>query len=270
MIDYLSNLGWKRDTVDSRDHKYKISLVDLTTLPDKVDLRKYCSPVEYQRTLGSCTAQSIAGVLEFLDIKKKLTEEVNWIVRLWKQILRFFNKLSFDVVSRLFVYYNEREVEGSISEDAGAMLRTGIKVCNQYGWCHEKLWPYNIEKFKEKPTENCYNSALPKQIKEYQRLTTEDERLACLAEGYPFIFGIDIFSSFITHDVEDNGIIPMPDINTERWLGGHALCAVGYNKITRNYIVRNSWGDWWGQKGYCLIPFDYLTKYGDDMWTIRK
>jgi C1A family cysteine protease len=97
--------------------------------------------------------------------------------------------------------------------------------------------------------------------------------LLCLAEGYPFVFGIMIYKSFETAKVAKTGIVEMPSL-MERWfggcLGGHAVCAVGYNRITKRFLVRNSWGSNWGQEGYFTIPFSYLEKYGSDFWTIRK
>ncbi|MGD0362535.1 MAG: C1 family peptidase, partial [Bryobacteraceae bacterium] len=47
--------------------------------------------------------------------------------------------------------------------------------------------------------------------------------------------------------------------------------AVGYDDATQQFIVRNSWGDAWGLKGYCMMPYGYLTdaNLADDFWTIQ-
>jgi len=102
----------------------------------------------------------------------------------------------------------------------------------------------------------------------YYRIESEQERLVCLADWYPFVFGIELFESF--NSVSETGIVPMPDPTKEKFLGGHAMLCVGYNLKTKMYIVRNSWSTGWGDNGYCYIPFEYMDKFGADMWTIRK
>ena len=55
-------------------------------------------------------------------------------------------------------------------------------------------------------------------------------------------------------------------------LGGHAVLAVGYDDKGECLIVRNSWGENWGQKGYFQMPYGYVVgkKLAQDFWTIRK
>lgn len=241
--------GWKKDLPDNRDFVYKPkNFLSNIVVPCKVDLRKQCSAIDDQGQLGSCTANALAGHLEFLEIKEKTT---------------------YQDASRLFIYYNERVIEEDVNEDAGAALRDGIKSLSNEGWCDEKLWPYDISKFTVKPPVDAYLKATEKKISSYHRLDTLQDMLACLAEGYPFVFGITVFESFESSDVANNGVVPMPD-PAEKSLGGHAVMAVGYNKKTKRFTVRNSWGKDWGQSGYFTIPFEYVTKLGDDYWTIRK
>jgi C1A family cysteine protease len=249
----LNKYGWKPDLPDNRDHLFcKLNQeASVNYLPTSVDLRPYCSSVENQGSLGSCTSFAIAGALEFLDIKNKMT-----------------NPHKF---SHLFIYYNERAIEGTIKQDSGAQIRDGIKSLVQSGCCIESIWPYNISRFTQKPNANAYKQALPHKLLTYQRIVTLNDMKTCLAAGFPFVFGFSVYSSFESQQVANTGIVPMPKTN-EQLLGGHAVCAVGYNDKDKTILVKNSWGTSWGQKGYFTLPYDYISNnnLADDMWTLRK
>ena len=243
----MSKYTWIPDLPDHRDFLYEQTKI---TIPDKVDLRNFCSNIENQGQLGSCTGNAIVGVMEILENK---------------------NKVKFVDLSRLFVYYNERLMEGTILTDSGALIRDGIKSVAISGVCTEVLWPYNIKKFRYKPTIKCYRDAATRKITQYFRLNTLEDKLNCLASGYPFIFGFSVYESFESETVAKTGVVLMPTVN-EKCLGGHAVCCVGYDKIKKVFIVRNSWGIEWGDKGYCYMPFDYLnnSNLSDDFWKIVK
>jgi C1A family cysteine protease len=117
----------------------------------------------------------------------------------------------------------------------------------------------------------CYEQALKHQLLSYQRVPTNlNHLLGCLAEGYPFVFGFSVYESFESAEVAKTGVVPMPSLN-EQMVGGHAVLAVGYDSTSKRFIVRNSWGSKWGQKGYFTMPFQYLTNsnLADDFWTLR-
>jgi C1A family cysteine protease len=219
-------------------------------LPRSVDLRYLCSRVEDQGQLGSCTGNALAGALEFLERK---------------------DKVSFVDFSRLFIYYNERLIEHTTKADAGAMIRDGIKTLAKQGVCSEKTWPYVISKFAVKPNAACYKEALQHRITSYHRVMTLDEMRACLAEGFPFVFGFSVYESFESQAVARTGIVNMPKPK-EAQVGGHAVMAAGYDDSKKRFIVRNSWGDDWGMKGYFTIPYQYVAdrNLSDDFWTIRR
>ena len=241
--------GWLPDRPDQRDRLYTAIAKPPKKLPASVDLRPLCSKVEDQGALGSCTANALVGNLEMLVKKagKPVTD-----------------------LSRLFVYYNERALEGTINEDAGAFIRDGVKTLVKQGVCTEKKWAYNITKFTQKPTAACYKEALNHQVLSYHRILTLREMKMCLAEGYPFVFGFTVYEGFESDAVAKTGKLDMPK-PSEKTLGGHAVCAVGYDEVTKRVLVRNSWGEDWGLKGYFTMPYDYIssTNLADDFWTLR-
>jgi C1A family cysteine protease len=249
MIKYT----WKPDLPDRRDYTFATlaAAKNFTpSTPASVDLRKWCSSVEDQKNLGSCTANALVGVLE---INENL------------------NKKKFVDYSRLFLYYNERVLEGSVQEDSGAMLRDGVKTLSKQGVCNELDWPYTVSKFRNKPSAKCYTNALANKITGYYRLYTLSDMKTALTNNHAFVFGFSVYDSFISDGVTATGVVPMPN-NNESLLGGHAVCAVGYNDATQRFLIRNSWGTNWGMQGYFTMPYEYLTdrNLSDDFWTITK
>lgn len=237
--------GWKPDLPDQRDLTYKVTHA---ILPPMVDLRANFPAVYDQGDLGSCTANAIAGILEYDQIKQKY-------------------KTPF-IPSRLFIYYNERALEGTINSDAGAQIRDGIKIVVKNGACKETTYPYAIAKFRLKPPMNAYTEALNYQALKYERLTDINSYKSCLANGYPFVFGFSVYSSFESTEVSKTGIVPMP-AKTEKMLGGHAVVCCGYDDTKQVFICRNSWGSSWGQKGYFTLPYAYFnSNLTDDFWVV--
>jgi C1A family cysteine protease len=215
-------------------------------LPTKVDLRSKMPPVYDQGNLGSCTAQALCGLVGYDN------PEIHG--------------------SRLFVYYNERVLENHVSQDTGATLADGIKTLQKHGVCEETLWPYNPANFAVCPPKTCYNAALQHvalQVKNIRNDLTTMKSSLC--NGCPFVVGFLVYKSFESAYVTKTGYVPMPSAR-EQLLGGHAVVCVGYDDTKNVFIMRNSWGTNWGDKGYFYLPYAYLTstKLASDLWNIIK
>ena len=240
--------GWKPDLPDHRDRHYKITApVDI---PDKFDLKSIMPPVYDQGRLGSCTANAIAGAIE--------------------SVFHASKQIDF-TPSRLFIYYNERALEGTIQSDAGAEIRDGIKTVARQGVCPEPMWPYEIAKFTTKPKKACYDDGAKNIALLYERVAQDPNVIEQLiAGGRPIIFGFSVYTAFEGPAVAKTGILNLPEPH-ETLLGGHAVLCVGYDRPNQRFLIRNSWGPKWGQQGYFTMPYDYLCnpKLADDLWCIE-
>jgi len=255
------NYGWRRQRPDIRDFKFE-RLVSLkafrtTALPAHVYLRRFCSQVTDQGQLGSCTANALTNLLEYNECANGR------------------GGVQFKYLSRLFVYYNERALEGTIGQDAGAEIRDGIKTLASQGVCPESEWPYVDTQFAAQPPAQCYADGIPYKIHSYYALNSLDDMRTSLANGNPFVFGFTVYDSFESDEVANTGIVQMPKAG-EQVLGGHAVMAMGYNDAQQRFLVKNSWGRGWGLKGelagYFTLPYGYFTdpNLSSDFWTVVK
>jgi C1A family cysteine protease len=246
----VARFGWRPDTPDMRDLMTAVPPRAVSKLPSSVNLTTLtCMPPVYdQGQLGSCTGNAIAGGFEF-DLGKQ--------------------KLPVFQPSRLAIYYDERVIERTTKEDAGAEIRDGMKVISKTGAAPETLWPYKISKFSTKPSKAYYDAAKAHTCVLYQRVAQSEGAIkSVLASGLPIVFGITVYDSFESDAVAATGAVPMPK-KTEKTLGGHAILMVGYTKS--RFTFRNSWGDSWGKKGYATLPLDYVLNpdLASDFWTIQ-
>jgi len=242
-MQWLSNqFNVRRDRFDPRDLRCTFTQTELKPV---VDLRPYASPVEDQRHLGSCTGQATVGAYELM-----------------------LNKLypdKFVDLSRLFVYFNARLLDGDTNEDGGAFVRDAVKSVHKFGVCTELTWPYLIDKFAVVPGIQSYEEAKQRTIKEYYRVSNLDEILKALNSERPVVAGMQVFDSFV--ELENNNVynLPMPR-DSEDMLGAHAITLVGYDLVKKQIIARNSFGEDWADQGYFYVSFDYAEKYFNDCW----
>ena len=241
---------WWLPRPDHRDLTYAAPAAFLTALPTMVDLRPHCPPVYDQGQLGSCTANSIGGAIQFEQMKQGIKNFVP---------------------SRLFIYYNERVLENTVNSDSGAQIRDGMKVVAKLGAPPETDWPYDITRFAEKPPAVAFTDGEKNKVLSYQRVNRALAQMkGCLASGYPFVFGFTVYDSFESATVARTGHANMPQPG-ESVAGGHAVLAVGYDDQNQWFIVRNSWAATWGIAGYFTLPYQYLLEpnLSDDFWTVR-
>ena len=232
--------GYKAMAARAGASQYQPSVaVKMGPLPQSVDLRPAMTLVENQGNTNSCVANAVAGAYEYW-IKKATSRDVN--------------------ISRLFVYYNARWRDGSQDKDEGSVIQLAMESLAKFGACHEEVWPFDDRLIFKKPNSEAYKLAYENRVHDMAQVPLDlDAWKQALAEGKPIVFGVALFESF-DQASERGGVVPMPspdDLGRESH-GGHAMCAVGYSDSERVFIVRNSWGDDWGDKGYCYIPYSYL------------
>ena len=248
--------GYKSAKPSADAKKYSENRYKESELPRKVDLRKYLTAVEDQGQTSSCVANAVAGAYEYLA--KMHTGE------------------DYDV-SRMFIYYNGRyegTEEGGKIEDSGCYIQHAIEGLKKWGACAEANYPFDTAIVNDEPYQENYDEAAAFKVEDMAAVPTDLYAWKhSLAEGHPIIFGINLYKSFDKQ--RKKGVVPMPS-ETEAGReshGGHAMLAVGYSDKDKVFIVRNSWGEGWGDKGYCYIPYDYLVnpKFNDgDSWIIKQ
>lgn len=255
-------MGWRPDVPDQRDHKFdhaKVLRRLRQQLPAKVDLRTLAlhAPVFDQGNLGSCTANAIGKAYEFAQRKQGLADYAP---------------------SRLFIYYGEREIEGSINYDAGAEIRDGLKVVNKLGAPHEDLWPYIEQRFTVKPELPVYADGELHQALGYAAVQVKTTAAkAALAAGFPVVIGFTVYTSFFSIGADGFMRTPKPSESVE---GGHAVLQMGYARMrapwdahARDYgIYLNSWGQGFGDQGFFYAPLAWMCDRdnADDFWTLTE
>lgn len=236
-------------------------------LPAKVDLRQWCSPIEDQESIGSCTAHAGVGLVEYFE-RRAFGKHVD--------------------ASRLFLYKATRNIMHETG-DTGGYLRSTMEALCTFGTPPEEYWPYDVKKFDEEPTAFCYAFGQSYKAISYYRYDpsgTDNKELLQrikknLAAGLPSMFGFTVYSSI--EQANSTGQIPFP-AQKEKVMGGHAIDAVGYDdkiKIKNSnlkgpetsgaFLIRNSWGTSWGEKGYGWLPYEYVLRgLATDWWSILK
>ena len=277
-IEEVKGTGWLPPLPDTRDYTdetpeiakivEKLGVKEARAIPSSVDLRSWCSPIEDQKNLGSCTANAAVGAVEYCEN-------------------RAFGKYLDG--SRLFIYKMTRNLLG-VTGDTGAWLRNTMGALVLGGVPPEKFWPYTDKKpdFDKEPPSWVY--AVADNFESLRYFCHDPQGMnrppmdvlnsvkAYIAAGFPSIFGFFGFPSF--NNTDTVGGIPFPCPGEQaQW--GHAIVAVGYddnkkitnkkcNKVTTGaLLIRNSWGVGWGDNGYGWLPYEYvLNKFAKDFWSL--
>ena len=244
--------GYKFAKPSPKAKAYKAS-TKKAALPSTVDLRPFMTKVENQHQTSSCTANAVVGAYEYL--------------------FKRFKKESYDI-SRLFVYYNARVYTKRENEDSGSHIQYAMDSLKKIGACSEQTWAFGPkEQVVKQPPKEAYQEAKRFLVDEVMFVPVKlDAWRKTLADGYPIVFGTKTFESF--GKTKANGIVsmPSPDEAGAKKHGCHAMLCVGYSDKDKMFIVRNSWGETWGEKGYCYIPYNYLmnVQWTADCWIIKK
>jgi len=257
--------GWKPDFPDHRDQFFSAPRAVLQALPPSYDLTvqdpQINFPIYDQGDIGSCTANALAAAVEYDRLKSNQPPDF--------------------VPSRLFLYYNERQLESTVPLDSGAFIRDGVKSLNQVGICPEPDWPYIPTPPPSdgglflvgsppatQPPQQAYNDAANYRITSYQALQqTLSQLQGAIVSGFPFVFGFSVYQSWYG---TESTILPLPSAQ-DSLVGGHAVLAVGYDNATALFKFRNSWGPDAGENGYFYIPYSYVTNsdLASDFWVIN-
>jgi C1A family cysteine protease len=256
----VSQSGRKYGTIpdkpDHRDKLVRFFVAKPPKLPAHVDLSRLLGPVRDQQNLGACTGFAYAGIREFLNNKYMGSPKI---------------------FSPLYIYYKERELEGTVNEDAGAFPRDGCRVLYNFGVCLEQEDSYQPVNFAVKPTPQMEQQASAFKALAYHRAMNLLELRLALASGFCPSVGFDVYDSFEGDFIAKTGHMPVPDVNRENLLGGHEVFAFGYDDSIQNsdgtsgaLMIRNSWGILWGMTGNFYMPYSFVTpQFVSDIWVVN-
>jgi len=247
-------IALKTEYLDTESSTFQ-KLIETQSLPSKVDLSRSFTPPPDQDELGSCTANALVTVM------------------LYAQSMR--GQESINNLSWLYIYWQARYLEDTISKDVGASISDGILALLTKGVCREYLWRYEAGNMAKKPTKIADIDAIKHKLDPNEINAVAPNLMVMkllLKLDTPIIGGIVLYESFMSTEVAKYGLVPMPNTRTEQYLGGHAVVFVGYDDSKKAFLVRNSWGTRWGQKGYFWLPYAYTTNpnLAFNFWKITK
>lgn len=236
-------IGLIKGIRDTRDYEYKPTGISLSS----IDLRDKFPVVTNQGAYNSCTANAVCALMDYYLVHKK--------------------KFPWDIYncSEAFLWYYSRKSEGVNDINSGVVLRNVFKTILDKGFVPQDLWDFD-KGYKTEPYDRVQIAGLMyklylKQLPSYQRLYTINDIKNALSNEYPVVFGYPVTKEFMNLKTENvdsiNGTI----------IGNHAMIIVGYN--SDGFIVRNSWGNNWGNNGHCILHYSLFENKAFDIWTLK-
>jgi hypothetical protein len=209
-------------------------------LPTSKDLRETWWKIGDQRSTGSCVGWATADAL------------LRWHFTKAGRIKQT------DALSKRFIWMASKETDqftGSPStfiENAGTSLKAALDVARKFGAVREGVLPFSGALYPGTP-ETFYALAAQLKIQSYFNLgdSIESWRRWIATRG-PILTRLDVDRTW--DDASDNaGNLDTYQSRTKR--GGHAVALVGYTPD--RFVVRNSWGTNWGDKGFAYASLAY-------------
>jgi Papain family cysteine protease len=244
--------GWARQPEDLRDLKFGVSK-PIPGLPESSNLIGLLPPCWDQLQTSDCISHGVSGGLVLAQVRAKKTSVI--------------------IPSRLYNYWNFRDIEGDTTKDEGGYIRDGVKAVNLYGFPDESLWPFTPDTtLFTKPPQSVYDAAATNKIHLYASvdLANPDNIKLALSHGMGVIFGFDVPKYFESSQMESSGIIRLSDFN--RIIGGHCNIIVGHENADETWWVRNSWSPSWCPQynGNYKMGWDVTSSnHASDGWVIR-
>ena len=242
-------LGWKKDNIDHRDVKFSFPS-DKIDLPTKTDLSHTIRQI-FKQDYNDCVANGTSNLITSLDFDTKYIKYTP---------------------SRLFIYYNAREIDGNECFDEGTTIRNAMKCIAKSSFLSEENYKYIDQHVFKKPPINIYTDAKskPYYVKCYKNITNTEYNIKyALYQGHVIIFGALLFDSFVHYDT--NFKVPDPEPSRESTLGGHCMLIVGYDDIKQCFFIANSWGEEWCDKGFHYMSYKYIcSDLCSDFWLISS
>lgn len=214
-------------------------------VPTSFSLRPYVTTIFDQGQLGSCTANAFAGahcILQNLAGHRPIITP-----------------------SRLYYYYYERWAENNNSSqgltDSGADEIDGLQLAKTRGVCAESQWPYIINQYNVRPPATCDVDASRRKISAWGQLSLSTNNVNIIKNflvqhNTPVLLAMNVFQNFESNSTAMSGIIPMPSGSP---IGGHEMCIIGYDDAHQWFVLINSWGNNWGDHGFCYLPYAYAN-----------
>ncbi len=243
-------------TPDPRDLMFQFSPRMAANFPPVLDNGPHMGTQLDQARLGSCGANTADESYMYDQLAQSLPMQS---------------------MSRLFMYWTTRYLQGTVDSDSGVENRKMMKALNQFGACPESMHPYADDQFtfRKKPTDACFTAALANRITSYTAVQVSLNQIkSALFSGFTIIFGFLVFRGIESDQASETGIVPDP-ASGEQPIGGHDVSLCGFSDVTGMFKFRNHWmngpGRPWGDNGYGYASYKYFTDPNlvSDLWVIN-